>query len=122
MTIPSPVRRANTILYCRRWKETVAFYRERLGLESAFECDWFVEFCLTPTAFLSVADQSRTTLESAGGKGITLSFKIDDLHAAHHVFVADGLAPTEVRSQVMGADVFYIFDPEGTRIEFWCPA
>ena len=120
MTIPLPVLRANTILYCRRWKETVAFYRDRLGLESVFQYDWFVEFRLTPTAFLSVADQSRATLTSAGGKGITLSFQIDDLHAAHHAFVTDGLAPTAIRSQVMGADVFYLFDPEGTRIEFWC--
>jgi catechol 2,3-dioxygenase-like lactoylglutathione lyase family enzyme len=100
----------------------VAFYRERLGLESAFQCDWFVEFRLNPTAFLSVADESRATLASAGGKGITLSFQIDDLHAAHQAFVADGLAPTAIRSQVMGADVFYLFDPEGTRIEFWCQA
>jgi catechol 2,3-dioxygenase-like lactoylglutathione lyase family enzyme len=51
MTIPPPVRRVNTILYCRHWRETVAFYRERLGLKSAFQCDWFVEFRLTPTAF-----------------------------------------------------------------------
>jgi catechol 2,3-dioxygenase-like lactoylglutathione lyase family enzyme len=115
------IKRTNTILYCNRWEETIAFYRERLGLKSTFQCDWFVEFRITPTAFLSVADQSKATLASAEGKGITLSFQIDDLHAAHHAFFADGLAPTTVRSQVMGADVFYLFDPEGTRIEFWCP-
>ena len=116
------IKRTNTILYCDRWEETITFYRERLGLESAYQCDWFVEFRITPSAFLSIADQSKATLASAEGEGITLSFQIEDLYAAHRAFVADGLAPTEVRSQIMGADVFYLFDPEGTRIEFWCPA
>ena len=115
------IKRTNTIIYCSRWEETITFYRERLHLESAFQCDWFVEFRITPTAFFSVADRYRATLASAAGKGITLSFQIDDLQAAHHAFVEDGLAPTAVRSQVMGADLFYLFDPEGSRIEFWNP-
>ena len=121
MTLPSAVNRANTILYVRRWKESVAFYRDRLGLEVAFQNDWFVEFCLTPTAFLSVADQSRTTMASGNGKGITLSLQIDGLQAAHRDLTKDGLAPTAIRTQVMGADVFYLTDPEGNRIEFWSP-
>lgn len=121
MRLPAAIKKTNTILYARRWKETVAFYRDHLGFEIAFQCDWFVEFRLTQTAFFSVADQSRATIASADGKGITLSFQIDNLQAAHRGFIRDGLVPTEIRSQVMGADVFYLFDPEGTRIEFWNP-
>ncbi|WP_319522006.1 VOC family protein [uncultured Desulfosarcina sp.] len=121
MTLPSAVNRANTILYAKRWKASVAFYRDCLGLEVVFRNDWFVEFRLTPTAYLSVADQSRTTMASGNGKGITLSFRIDDLQAAHRAFIKDGLVPTAIRAQVMGADVFYLTDPEGNRIEFWSP-
>jgi catechol 2,3-dioxygenase-like lactoylglutathione lyase family enzyme len=121
MTLPSAVNRANTILYARRWEESVAFYRDRLGFAVAFRNDWFVEFRLTPTAYLSVADQSRTTMASGDGKGITLSFRIDDLQAAHRAFIKDRLEPTAIRTQVMGADVFYLTDPEGNRIEFWSP-
>ena len=121
MTLPSAVNRASTILYVRRWKESVAFYRDRIGLEIVFRNDWFVEFRLTPTAFLSIADQARTTMASGNGIGITLSFQIDDLQAAHRAFLEDGLAPTAIRSQVMGANVFYLIDPEGNRIEFWSP-
>ena len=115
------IKRTNTILYCNLWKETVAFYRDRLGLETAFQNDWLVEFSLTETTFLSIADQSRTTISSADGKGITLSFQIEDLEAVHLQFMQDGLSPTDIRSKVMGADVFYIRDPEKNRIEFWCP-
>ncbi|WP_155302349.1 VOC family protein [Desulfosarcina widdelii] len=121
MTLPTDIKRANTILYARRWKETVAFYRDHLGFEVVFQKDWFVEFRLTPTAFLSVADSSRTTIVSGDGKGVTLSFQIDDLQTAHRAFLEDGLEPTAIRSQVMGADVFYLFDPEGNRTEFWSP-
>jgi predicted enzyme related to lactoylglutathione lyase len=60
-------------------------------------------------------------MASGNGKGITLSFQIDDLHAAHRTLTKEGLTPTTIRSQVMGADVFYLFDPEGNRIEFWSP-
>jgi predicted enzyme related to lactoylglutathione lyase len=121
MSTHSIIQSANTILYCIRWEDTVAFYRHRIGFEIAYQNDWLVEFRLNPTAFLSVADQSRTTMSSAGGQGLTLSFQIDNLEAAHRRWARAGLAPTGIRSQVMGGNVFYLFDPEGTRIEFWCP-
>ena len=121
MVCQPKIKRVNTILYCRRWAETVAFYRDALGFEISYQCEWMVEFYLFPNAFLSVADQSRTTISSSHGKGITLSFQINDLAAVHRDLNDLGLSPTSIRSQVMGADVFYLFDPEGTRIEFWCP-
>jgi hypothetical protein len=37
------------------------------------ERDWFVEFELSPDAFLSVANECRATVKSAGGKGLTCS-------------------------------------------------
>ena len=54
-----PLDRANTILYCRRWEATVAFYRDPLRLPVTHHTDWFVEFRLTDGAYLSVADASR---------------------------------------------------------------
>lgn len=102
------IKRTNTILYCNRWEVTVAFYRDYLGLDVASQNEWLVEFSLTQTSFLSVADQSRTTMSSADGKGITLSFQIDDLKAVHRVFTSGGLSPTDVRSQVMGGNVFFL--------------
>jgi catechol 2,3-dioxygenase-like lactoylglutathione lyase family enzyme len=122
MTLSAAVNRVNTILYARHWKETVAFYRDRLGFEIDFQSDWFVEFRLAPAAFLSVADQSRATIASAEGKGITLSFQIDDLQTVHDELIRDGLAPTTIRADVMDADVFYLCDPEGNRLEFWRPS
>ena len=50
---------ANTILYCQAWAATVAFYRDHLGLPMTHTSDWFVEFALTTTARLSIADEGR---------------------------------------------------------------
>ena len=116
------IKRANTILYHKRWKTSVAFYRDKLGFEITYQCDWLVEFRVTSSSYLSVANQARTTLSSAGGKGITVSFEIDNLEEAHRKFTENGLSPGAIQSRVLGADVFYLFDPEGTRIEFWCPS
>jgi catechol 2,3-dioxygenase-like lactoylglutathione lyase family enzyme len=116
------IKRTNTIVYCVNWAKTVAFYRDRLGLEIAFQNDWFVEFRLTDRSFLSIADQSRATVSSAQGKGLTLSFQIEDITTIHRRLIRDGLSPTDIRTQVMGGDVFYLRDPEGNRVEFWCPS
>lgn len=72
---------SNTILYCRRWAETVDFYRRVLGLPVNVEKDWFVEFRLPDTSFVSVADASRASIDSAAGAGITLTLR--RLHPCH---------------------------------------
>ena len=122
MKIADRIKRSNTIVYCDQWEQTVTFYGDELGLDIAFQNDWLVEFRLTATSFVSVADQSRTTISGAACEGITLSLQIDDIEALHRDVVRKGLAPTDIRPQVMGADVFYLRDPAGTRIEFWCPS
>ncbi len=68
----------NTILYCQQWQTTVDFYRQVLNLPITHESDWFVEFQLTASAHLSVADERRATIKSSGGAGITLTFQVDD--------------------------------------------
>lgn len=110
---------ANTILYCRAWSETVAFYRDQLGLPITFESEWFVEFALTDSARLSIADERRATIKSSHGVGITLTFQIADADALWREIQDAGLAPTPCRTHAWGARTFYVRDPEGNRLEFW---
>ncbi|MEX2442181.1 MAG: VOC family protein [Alkalispirochaeta sp.] len=110
--------RSNTIIYCEHWLETVAFYRNILELSIAMQNDWFVEFRLTDGAMLSVADQSRTTIDSSRGADITISLWVEDVDDARTTLKQRGLSPGKVRS-IWGARAFYLVDPEGTRLEFW---
>lgn len=109
----------NTILYCKRWRETVRYYRDRLRLPVIFFTDWFVEFALTETSRLSVADERRASIKSSAGDGITISLQVKNIENMWEYAKNAGLEPTEIRRHAWNAEVFYLFDPEGHRIEFW---
>ena len=112
------VDRVNTVLYCDRWAQTVAFYRELLGFDAVHETDWFVEFRLTGDAFVSIADAHRATIDAVGGKGMTLTLHTRALPETRALLDGRGVATTPITRR-WGADVFYCRDPEGHRIEFW---
>jgi len=114
------INRTNTILYCRRWAAAVAFYRDVLGLVVHLETDWFVEFHLAGDAYLSVADDRRASVKSAGGAGITLSFQVDDAVSWRGRLEGRGVAAGKIRRH-WGAFAFFFRDPEGHRIEIWSP-
>lgn len=114
------VYRTNTILYCRRWQETVEFYRDVLGMTVHHAEDWFVEFQVTNESFLSVAEAARATIDSSGGRGLTLSWQVDHLERVHRHLFEQGVDVGPVRAK-WGARVFYFSDPEGHRIELWAP-
>ena len=113
------IRTVNTIVYCRKWKETVAFYETRLKFQATVALEWFVEFKLNETARLSVADAARTSMESCEGKGITLTMEVDDIESTHVYLEKAGINPPAIRDHAWGARVIYIYDPEGNRLEFW---
>lgn len=112
-------KNANTILYCQQWEATVAFYRDQLGFTPTFTSDWFIEFAVTATARLSVADERRATIKSSHGAGITLTFQVDDADATWAILHAAGLDLTPCRTHAWGARTFYLRDPEGNRLEVW---
>ena len=69
------IKAANTILYCKKWRETVEFYRDGLKLLSLSSTDWFVEFKLNESARLSVANETRASVKSGDGRGVTISLQ-----------------------------------------------
>ena len=121
MTDTFSLKNANTILYCRKWQETVDFYKQRLGLPITHNSDWFIEFKLTETACISIADERRASIKSSGGAGITLALQVESATDAWQYLCNRGLSIDPVREHPWGAHVFYFFDPEGHRIEVWSP-
>lgn len=111
----------NTILYCQKWAETVAFYKEGLALPVLFSSDWFVEFELGPAARLSIADERRSKIKSSQGAGITLTLQVENTDAVWADLHARGLELESPRDHIWGARVFYFYDPEGHRLEIWSP-
>ncbi len=112
------VERTNTVLYCDRWSEVVAFYRDTLGFRVSFENDWFVEFTIHAGAHLSVADAARTSIRPGDGSGLTLSWQVDDVETVRAALAAAGVDVGDVGTR-FGSHVVDVFDPAGNRIEFW---
>lgn len=111
-------KRTNTILYCRRWQETVLFYKEQLGLAVVYANDWFVEFQLTDTSFLSIANAARATVEAVQGQGVTLTWEVAEVKSIQSELAGRGIHTTPIKRK-WGAQVCYSYDPEGHRLEFW---
>lgn len=111
----------NTILYCRRFHATVRFYEDVLALRRRHATDWFVEFEVTPGAFISVADDRRTRVKTAGGGGLTLTLQVADAARFRRVICGRGLEAPAVEPRPWAAEGFFIHDPEGNRIEIWSP-
>lgn len=112
------VKSANIILYCKKWSETVDFYKTGMALPITTSTEWFVEFKLTRTSRLSVADESRTSIKSGSGKGITIGIQVRDIETTRTQLESAGLEPTAIK-EIWGAKAFYVFDPEGNRVEVW---
>lgn len=120
-TVATPlvvVERSNTILYCRHWLPTVRFYRDDLGLPVITESHWYIQLRVSAGWSLSLADATKTTVRSADGQGITLSWRVSDVDATRRALVDGGLEPSDVRV-VGSARACYLRDPEGHRIEVW---
>jgi len=113
------IKTANTILYCRKWKEAVCFYEAQLRLPVTTSKEWFVEFKLNEASRLSIADASRTSVDSNDGKGITITLEVDDIETTHLYLSEAELNPTPIKDHAWGAKVIHIYDPEGNRLEFW---
>jgi len=112
------IHRTNTILYCIRWAATVKFYREMIKLPVLLQKAWIVEFQLTDSSCLSVADASRTSVGGAGGAGLTLSWQVENIDSVCDRMVSDGIDVGPI-TVTWGAKTFFLFDPEGNRIEIW---
>jgi catechol 2,3-dioxygenase-like lactoylglutathione lyase family enzyme len=109
----------NIILYCKYWEKTVQFYRDALVLEVTFSSDWFIEFSLNEKSRLSIAAEARSSIKSAGQKGITITLQVRNIDSIWNDFNKKNLAPTPIKVHPWNAKVFYVFDPEGHRIEIW---
>ena len=118
MTVDSLIT-VNTILYCRHWDEMIRFYRDRLHLPVTFANEWFMEFRLTDEARLSIADERRSTVKSAAGRGLTLTLQVAAIEPVHRQMRSSGLQPTDIRRHPWQARLFHIFDPDGNRPEVW---
>ncbi len=110
---------AGTVLYCRRWGDCVAFYRDTLGFPVVWENDLFVEVAVTATARLGLIDVSRTKKQVTPSDAIVLSFRVPNVRETYRVLrrTIPELTPPTVHP--WGVPYFELRDPDGRVVEFW---
>lgn len=89
-----------------------------MKLPIASSTDWFVEFKLNESARLSVADETRTSVKSGDGHGVTISLQVTDIEEIHPEFAENSFGPSAIKA-MWGSKAIYLHDPEGNRLEFW---
>lgn len=109
----------NTILYCRRWKETVGFYEHKLEFNRRSLSDWMVEFRVTNSMAISLANEERTKIKSVNGQGITLTWQVEDIEYSWWELRNRGVDLEAIKSHHFGGRLFRFYDPEGHRLEIW---
>lgn len=119
MTMPI-ITATNTILYCTQWEACVNFYQNILKFRVTFKKDdWFRELEVSKGAHISIANVKHCTIPSSHGKGITLSWKVEELEKLQVYLKEQNVRVTGITSHSWRAPWFYAWDPEGNRIEFW---
>ena len=77
----------------------------------------FVEFKLSEMSRLSVANETRTSVESSSGRGITVNLQVADIEQTRNELIEAGITATPIK-EVWGAKTIYVHDPERNRLEF----
>lgn len=117
-----PVLSFHTVLYCRKWQECIAFYRDVLGFPVVFENDLFVELETAPGARIGLLDAARSRRRNEAPAGFLLSFRVEDIHSTHDLLSARLSNLPKPARHPWGALLFELQDPDGRTVEFWSPA
>lgn len=99
------------VLYVRDMQRAVAFYRDVLGLELAFESEHWTTF---RTGACTLALHATARREPGTGEPDP-TFLVSDANAERHRLVAASVEVTEIREPAPGVKVFDAHDPDGNR-------
>jgi catechol 2,3-dioxygenase-like lactoylglutathione lyase family enzyme len=111
----------HVVLFCRKWDDSVTFYRDILGLPVTDRRKGFLEFQVTPEARIGLLREVRSPASVRRDDRFILSFRVPDIRATHRQLQARCPDLPAVREHPWGAWVFELTDPEERRLEFWSP-
>ena len=113
-----PIMTCHTILYCRKWKECVSFYRDVLGFPVVFDNNILVELESAPNVRLGLMDVSRTKRNITAPENIVLSFRVTNIEEVYNLLREKYNEAVEWKRR-WDAQVVELKDPEGRMVEFW---
>jgi len=112
------VSRLNVVyLYVREWEQSLAFYRDLLGIPLAGDDTW-AEASLGSTRF--ALHRAHEGVGELGSGSVHIDFEVDDVGSAAERLRAAGVEVRETMRDEWGAAV-EVIDPDGYRIALFQP-
>ena len=99
-------------------RESKEFYMRHFGFQLVYESDWYIELIGADIpAGISFTLPQREAGEFFNGKGLILSFEVDDADAEYHRLQAEGLPiDQELQNKPWGERSFVVTDPNGVHL------
>ncbi len=113
------IKRVDSTISTNRLRESKEFYIKYFNFQLVYESDWYIELILPemPGAGISFTLPQREEGEFFNGKGLILSFEVDDVDAEYRRLKAAGLIIyQELQDKPWGERSFVIDDPNGVHI------
>ena len=113
------IHRMDSTVSTEKLQESKEFYIKYFGFVLVFESDWYIELISAQNAGMGVsfALPQREAGEFFNGKGLVLSFEVDDVDAEFARLKQAGLeSMQEIQDKPWGERSFVVDDPNGVHL------
>ncbi|HWR39209.1 MAG TPA: VOC family protein [Patescibacteria group bacterium] len=113
------IHRMDTTFSTEKLQESKEFYIKYFNFVLVYESDWYIELISAENQGMGVSFTlpQREVGEFFNGKGIVLSFEVDDVDAEFSRLQALGLDNlTEIQDKPWGERSFVVDDPNGVHL------
>nr|WP_092073247.1 VOC family protein [Dendrosporobacter quercicolus]NSL49962.1 VOC family protein [Dendrosporobacter quercicolus DSM 1736]SDM56093.1 Uncharacterized conserved protein PhnB, glyoxalase superfamily [Dendrosporobacter quercicolus] len=112
------IKRIDTTISTEKLQESKDFYMKHFGFKLVYESDWYIEL-LSPSLEVGVSFTlpQREEGEFFNGKGLILSFEVEDVDAEYNRLKQAGLnIYQEIQDKPWGERSFVVDDPAKVHI------
>jgi uncharacterized glyoxalase superfamily protein PhnB len=113
------IKRVDSTISTNKMQESKEFYMQHFGYKLVYESDWYIELIARdlPANGISFTLPQREEGEFFNGKGLVISFEVDDVDAEYSRLEAEGLhIYQELQDKPWGERSFVVNDPNGIHI------
>lgn len=112
------IKRIDTTFSTEKLQESKDFYMDHFGFKLAYESDWYIEL-ITPggDAGISFTLPQREEGEFFNGKGMILSFEVEDVEAEYNRLKEQNVTIyQDLQDKPWGERSFVVDDPNGVHV------
>ena len=113
------IKRVDSTISTTKLQESKEFYMKYFDFQLVYESDWYVELIAPgmPSIGVSFTLPQREVGEFFNGKGVIISFEVDDVDAEYNRLKDAGLEPyQDLQDKPWGERSFVVNDPTGVHL------